>query len=337
MENEMISFVNSATNPDKELSILEDQYDIESFKAVFHNKQNSADIIISKAAKIAFAKGVADNVKDGLQRKVKYVVDNSDAIHEAVKKGLIKFDIGKDGKIFAQLRDANNHFGKKLPIHKELSAKGINVAEMANALQMKAIEEQLSQIIDVLAEIGTDVSRVLEGQQNDRIGLFYSGLNLYLEAKNIQDSMFSKYISAQSLKALSDANAQMVQSIQSDVRYLLTKEYKKSKGKQEEFIQERMLDINKSFEIIYRSFMLKAVIYYEQGEMPAMLTALDEYGKFLQRVIIPNAMQLSEHDINDVYLQDGIWEKRAASFLQTEELKKELSEKKVYYLEIKEN
>lgn len=315
-------------------SLFDAQYDLSVLRADIKESQESSDAIISKLADALYAKTLGEEVKDFVKPKVRYVVEDSAKLYKAIKNRAIKLDCSSDKqKMYAQIRNGNK-FGKKLCIEEEWEFKDIDFAQLSNALQMKAIENQLESILDVLEEIETDVTRIIEGQQNDRIGFFFSGMNLYLESKSIQDEMLKKFVAANALKSLSDANAQMVQSIQTDIAYLLKQEYNKSKSKRLERINERMTSINKSFEVIYRSFILKAIIYYEQSEIQAMISAIDEYGTFLKNTIIPYAPQLSEHDINDIYLKDGIWERRAASILETEKIKAELQSPKVFYIEM---
>ena len=97
-----------------------------------------------------------------------------------------------------------------------------------------------------------------------------------------------------------------------------------------------MRNINKSFDIIHRSYLLRSAIYYERNEIPAMLSTMDEYGKFLKCDIIPNAPLLTEFDRSDVLLQDGKWERRALMFSEIGSIKKQLADTNVYYLEIEE-
>lgn len=55
------------------------------------------------------------------------------------------------------------------------------------AMQMEAIKQQLQSIIESLKDIEGKVIEVIQGQRNDRIGLFYSGLSLYVESRERTD------------------------------------------------------------------------------------------------------------------------------------------------------
>lgn len=57
---------------------------------------------------------------------------------------------------------------------------------------MKAIQSQIQQISDKISVIGESIKEVLQGKQNDRIGLYYSGMALYLESKSVIDNDMKK-------------------------------------------------------------------------------------------------------------------------------------------------
>ena len=296
-----------------------DEFDIVNLKQVVKVKQNEADCLLTQIATALMEK---DNSSKERSDEVKYVVDMNNEIKEAFKKGEIRFDINKKtGEVYAQLRKKNGHYGKKLSIKEEIN-EDVEADDIGLALQMQAIAEKLVDIIDVLEEIGEAVVEVLQGQQNDRIGLYYSGQNLYFESKHISDRTFKSYLLAQSLKTLSDASAQMVQSIKTDIQYLVDKKYKSKKEKSLQIIDDKMIDINKSFEIVHRAFVLRADIYYEQGELEAMLRVLDSYGNFLEKVIVPVSSKLMEYDVNDTLLKEGVWEKRAGAFVEIKDMRK---------------
>ena len=132
-------------------------------------------------------------------------------ILDSIENGDLKLVTSKDGNIYAQLRKSNGKFGKRLPIKKELEESGVTVDELQMALQVKAIEEQLHKIVAVLEDIDKKVKNVLQGQHNNRKGLFYSGLSLFIESKQIQDARLKKEMIVQALKSLNDAKFQMIQ------------------------------------------------------------------------------------------------------------------------------
>lgn len=81
---------------------------------------------------------------------------------------------------------------------------------------------------------------------------------------------------------------------------------------------------------------MKAVIYYEKNELPAMMTVMESFAKFIQNTIIPYAPKLTEYDLNDRLLQKGVWESRADLLLDLRPLKEKLENANAFYLETEE-
>ena len=141
-----------------------------------------------------------------------------------------------------------------------------------------------------------------------------------------------KFLIGQALKALTDGNEQLLQEMQASIKYLLEGQYKSKKNKSAADIKEKMAIINKCFDIIHRCYFLKAMVYYDSNEPNAMLTVLDEYGRFLKNVIMPNAGALTEFDPTDVLLIEGKWERRAQQFSQIGEIKAQMLNASMVYV-----
>jgi len=310
---------------DEELSPYSPDYPVRSLyngiKVKLEEAQSAADGIYKAVLKeVPMATQIYQTSKKG----VRYVVDTSEKMLEKIECGEIKFEVTKAGKMTAQLKNGNK-FGEKVPIKREAFKKGINPSDMANALQMKALQEQLQDVADQIALIDYSVKDVLQGQQNDRIGLYYSGLRLFIESQNTRDVLLRNALLVQSLKTLSDSSFQLVETMKSDIRYLLEHEYESAKGKRIELINERIANIHKSFEFIHQSSMLRAAIYCQQNEMLAMTTVLDEYSNFIETLIVANAPRLAVLDPSDNGLEDGIWNTRANLRIDIKEFAKQLS------------
>ena len=245
-------------------------------------------------------------VREATKKGYKYVVDATESTLEAIDSGKIKLTTENSGKMYAQIREANGRYGSKLPIKKEVFAKGIDPIQMANALQMKALQEQVQQIANQIAVIDHSVREVIHGQQNDRIGLYYSGLSLYLEARNVNDPEMKKALIAQSLRALSEAGFQLGLTMQSDIKYLADGEFKIAKGKSVGLIDSRINSINTSFAFIHQATMLRAGIYCNEGELTAMSTVLKEYSYFIEGTVAKNANLLAQCDKTDTGTEKGV-------------------------------
>lgn len=321
----------------KDVSELEpnaERFAISTFKSLIESRQLQAQNIVNEVVRVVFSAVNASTLGSTIQEsQVSYVLDMPKSIEEGLQKGLLKLDENKAGEMFAQLRDSNGAFGKKIPIKKDLVKQGIDPITVANAMQLQAIQQQLTEVVEALEVISEDIAEVVQGQYNDRLGLYYSGLNLYLESQHINNENFKQLVASQAIKALSDGCAQMRLAMESDIRYLLEGKYKKKKGQSAAEIESRMANINQSFEAIHRSYVLKSAVYFDMGEMKAMLDTIDQYGKFLSSQIVPNAPKLREFDSSDVLLEDGVWEKRAKSISAVAEIQTRISNETAYYLE----
>ena len=288
---------------------------------------------------VSKASPIAAQVREATKKGYKYVVDATESTLEAIESGKIKLTTENSGKMFAQIREANGHYGSKLPIKKEVFARGIDPIQMGNALQMKALQEQVQQIADQIAIIDHSVREVIQGQQNDRIGLYYSGLTLYLEARNVNDPEMKRALIAQSLRALSEARFQLGLTMQSDIKYLADGDYKIGKGKSVELIDKRIDSINQSFGFIHQATMLRAGIYCNEGELSAISTVLNEYSYFIDSTIAKNAGILAQCDRTDTGTDKGVWKTRAKLKLDVSEFKKQLNapDKMIYLGVSKEN
>lgn len=310
------------------LSLFDEQFSIADFSHAVETAENSSSDILEatkRAVYHAFEKDADSN-------DPKYIVNFDDETKAAIKCGSVELVPAKDGGFYAQLRNTETkRLSSKLSITEELGEEGVDAAALQAALQMEAIKKQLATIIQSIQEIEGKVTEVIQGQRNDRLGLFYSGLSLYVEAKEIQDASLKQQITSQALRSINDANAQMIQDIRTNIEYLITGEYKNHKkitGKIEEYLNV----IHQCYDVVYRAAFLKATIYQENGEIAAMLTAIDEYGRFVEKLIVPYAGKLSELDQHSQFIESGTWGKIAGTLSSCRELRKQIAENRMYLL-----
>ena len=282
---------------------------------------------------------MAAQFHDSMKKGYRYVVDATESTLEAIESGKIKLTTENTGKMYAQIREANGHYGSKLPIKKEVFAKGVDPVQMANALQMKALQEQVQQIADQIAFIDHSVKDLLQGQQNDRIGLYYSGLALYIEARSVNDRELKKSLIAQSLRSLSEATFQLGLTMRSDIKYLADHEYSISKGNSVELIDKRMKSINQSFLFVHQATMLRAGIYCNDGELAAMSAVFKEYSHFIDGTVAINAGLLAQCDVTDTGTEKGVWKSRSKLKFDVSEFNKQLNtpDKTIYLSVSREN
>jgi len=307
------------------LSLFDEQFTISDFKSAFERAEVTSESVLSST------RTAVQKAFDNSDEKSNYVVDMNDDLKNAIENGDVELVTSKNGDIYAQLRNSNGRFGKPLSIKKELTEEGITVEALQMAIQMEAIKAQLQIIIEGMREIEGRVTDVIQGQRNDRIGLFYGGLSLYVEARNIRDDVLRKQVTAQALQSISNANSQMIQDIRSSVEFLVTGQYHNS-NKMTSKIDEHLTIINQCYDVVYRASFLKAAIYQDNGEIASMLTAIDEYGRFVERMIVPYAGKLSELDKHNKFIEKGTWGAIAHSLVGCKELRQQICNNNTYLL-----
>lgn len=317
-----------------EISPYDSNYPVQllanGLKKTISQAQTAIGTIYKEVAKVS---PVIAEAQKAMKESSRYVVDMSDELMKAIDQGIIKLQQNKDGKLYAQLMQDNGKLGNKLGIKKEVFHGELDPTQIANALQMVALQEQIQGIANQIIMIDHSVREVLQGQQNDRIGLYYSGLAMFLEAQNTDNEGLKQALLVQSLRSLAESIFQLELTMKSDIKYLVDKEYNAEKGKKTKMIDEKMSNINKSFEFIHQASLLRAAIYCEQGEMKAMTTALGEYSRFIEDTVAKNAELLALCDVGDRGEMSGIWKSRAELKLDVAEIQKQLATKeKTFYL-----
>lgn len=289
------------------LDLYDEQFHFGAFKKLIEKKASQSDKVLNGAFKSM------QNDDPNL------VVDLSDEMKEKYKKGLLRFDKDKNGNMYAQLRDENGKYSKKLNIKEQ-----INETDLILASQLNSIQNLLIEIVDTLEDIENSVNDVLSGLHNDRVGLYYSGLSLYLEALQATDKELKKELIAQSLKSLNDSQAQIVQEFKSDIAYLKSPDFLKTKIKKYDRLVEKMQNIHECYQNINRIITLKAMIYFDNNQFSSLMMVYTEYQRFISGVVKPNAGFLIECDPQDDYLMNEIWNKRVNSLAKCKEIQRQL-------------
>ena len=126
--------------------------------------------------------------------------------------------------------------------------------------------------------------------------------------------------------------------MKSDISYLLNHEYESKKGNRIPLIDEKMTNINKCFEFIHQSALLRAAIYCQQNELIAMTTVLKDYSFFIETLIASNAEQLAILDPKNKGTNNSIWNTRGKLKIDVLNFAEQLnSPNKTLYIGLKED
>lgn len=238
----------------------------------------------------------------------------------------------KDDVLKAVICDSNGTIKQHMNVKYESFCNIPNSAELANSLQMAGISQQLATIKEQLEMVSCAVQEVLAGQQNDRIALYYAGEQIYLEANKTQNKFLRMQLTASAIRSLEEAKAKMIESIKLDIANIRAYDQQEIKLRPKE-LSDRITRINKSFEVVNRAALLKAGIYHELGEIPAMMFSLQQYAAFLSESINANAKLLYDYDKSDTKIE-GKWHERARNIPKSIQLMIESHEQDRQLLEI---
>lgn len=319
------------------LSPYDDNYPVQLLSSNLDKMLGMADVAVERIYhKVSKYASDAAQLKNALTKDYRFVLDISDDVKKRIANGDLKLTVENGGKTYAQFKN-NGRYGKKIPIKREDYGGNIDPVQLANAMQMRAIQDQLETVSEQLLLIDSSAHQIIQGQQNDRIAMYYSGLSLYLEAQNISDEVMRKQLIAQSLRALNEATFQLNLTLKSDIEYLESKEYEKHKKQRASLIDEKMNSINQSFKFIHQASMLRAGIYCAQGELTTMTAVLGEYSKFIADRIAGNAGLLAECDVSDKGIEGTGWKARADFKIDIADISRQIAQKdKVIYLTAEE-
>lgn len=312
------------------VNLFDEQFSISDFRTSVEQAEKRSESILGsarEAIKRAFEKDEAE---------LKYVLDLSKDVKTALENGEVHLDRGKNGEIYAQLRCSNGRYGNKISVKEELQNENITFDELEFAMRMDVIKEQLENIIKSIKQIEIKVEEIVQGQRNDRIGLFYSGLSMYLESRTISDEYLKKQLLAQSIKTINDSYHQVIQDMRESMAYLMTEKYREEPKRMSENVENRLEIIRQCYDVVYRSTFLKATIYQEIGEIQAMLVTLNEYSRFVEKLITPYVGKLSELDRNSRFIGSSVWGQMAATLNGCNQLVQKLTSDEVHYLNLGE-
>lgn len=271
------------------------------------------------------------STSDGTRTEDRLVVDVDSETMKKFRDGSIKL-VQEHGNFYAQIRE-KGRYGKKLPIKPESFQVGLGPEAVVMALQIQALQKQMQNLSSQVRQIDQNVHEVLQGQQNDRMALYYSGVALYLESMNVRDPALQTILTSQAMKTLTDSCFQLTMTLKSDVEYLALGKYRMDKAHQSDKMKEKMLEIDKAFETIHQASLLRAGIYLSRGELKASVSVLQEYSAFIEGTIAKNAVLLSQCAVNDSGKEQEGWHRRANLRLDVEAAVRMLeSDNNVWYI-----
>lgn len=282
----------------------------ESFEVAEKKREESTNNIMGKLIHAIFA---TDIISKSLENSTVKVV-LSDEAKTNLRNGTWKWMNAKDKDYFfrAIVVDKKGQTQEHALLKKDC-LKGIDVGQIAVAMQGMAIQKQLTQISEQMIELTFGIDDLKAGQINDRVGLYYSAEFLYREAIRTNNSEMRNQMIVESLSVLNTAIEQIKQTTLQNLKKIDDK-YKAThyRGVSPEMLDSQVNEIKNGFQVIHKAEALKTAIYCNCGEYKTAVYSLLGYKDFLVKSLegsYKNAISYADRNY-----KDNFWEQRVKEF-----------------------
>jgi|GEM_PF-4224957 len=211
---------------------------------------------------------------------------------------------------------ANAGSGKFI-CHVQLEQVNPKIFELSSQL---ALQSAIADLTSQLEEINVKIDKILMGQQNDRLALVDSCEQQFLEAVNVDDEVFRKFLMANVIKTGNDARAQLMKTFKDDIKYIQELPSKDEKFKIQYLnltdknfnkeISSRMNSLYETYRAIGRSSMVLMFVYQGLGQDKNIEISLKPLQGMLQEISNNKSIQnkLYEYDIWDKQKEvESVW------------------------------
>lgn len=224
-----------------------------------------------------------------------------------LKLGIYKM-AGKKG-LLAQLRD-----GETGEIIKQIKLQERNIPNgSVEALSDFSTHVQVQQLAGMMEEVLNGISSIQQGQRNDRIGLFYSARQKYIESQLISNEDLKLMMLQSAISTATDARMQMMTTLFSDLDELA--DNRKLKKKEKDEIQYQ---IHMALECINDCTLISALSYLALNEEPSCISTLESYQAFVEQAFLEvhrSGMTYAEIMHDNLKINNDVWLKKPGELI----------------------
>ena len=280
-----LSFLLGVSNMNDMFKVLESEIDVLDASLYDFEETDLSKVLFDKSKNILMKKAIGliektPAFKEFLESlKVQQIFDvsMSKSAKELYEKGelVLKCSKKKNGLI-PILFDRSGKFSEQVT----LNTRDIT-PELSSALSNLAIQQQLGQLMDQMKLMNNTIQRIEIGQRDDRIGLYLSARQQFIEAMNIKDTSLQSQALLNSALIANNAKHQLMQSMRSDIKQIINNN---SLGKKE---RDKLSDaVRSSMKYINETTSLCTMAYSALGEDKALLASLKNYQCFIEQTLL---------------------------------------------------
>ena len=214
---------------------------------------------------------------EALKPKQLFDVNMSKSARELYDNGelILKYS-KKKGGLLPTLSNSRGTFAEQVTLDKRQVT-----PELSSALSNLSMQSQLTQLMDQMKVMNRSIQRVEIGQRDDRIGLYLSARQQFIEALSIEDKNLQSYALMNAVNVANNAKHQLMQSIRSDVRQIVFNKdiKKKEKDKLSEAVRSSLRYVNETTGLC-------VMTYSALGEEKPLLASLKSYQCFIRQTLL---------------------------------------------------
>lgn len=224
-------------------------------------------------------------------------------------KGTLKLLTRKNGSFLAELiNPKTNKIVKKVDLKEVDLTPNLDQARAQFMMQM-----QMAQIAADIREIGQEIEKVRQGQQDDRIAKTNAAKEKLIQARSIKDASLRKKMYLQVISDAEVSRNQLILNQKSIIEYI---QNLPSKGFRIYFpminpkkIDEELDRLMEGLNVINMASLVEIMAYYELGEIEAALKSLAHYNNFIKTTYLDNPKLVERLDGLSINT-DNIWQNK---------------------------
>jgi tetratricopeptide (TPR) repeat protein len=190
-------------------------------------------------------------------------------------KWTLKYSKTKDGLI-PTLSDESGKFVEQVTLNPKDIA-----PNLSDALTNLSLQQQLGQLMEQMKTLNNSIERIEIGQRDDRLGLYYSARQQYIEAISMSNETLQSHALLNTVNTANNANHQLMQSMRSEIEQIVrNKKLKKNER------DKLSTNVRNTLRYINETTELCVISYVALGENKSMLASLKSYQCFIKQTFL---------------------------------------------------
>lgn len=272
-----------------ELDVLDDSlYDLDSSDLSLVLYEKSQNILMEKTKNLIEKSPVFIEYLEKMKPIEYFDVNMSNNAKELYEKGelILKYSKNKKG-LLPTLSSLDGKFSEQVTLEPRLVT-----PELSSALTNLSMQYQLTQLMDQMKLMNQTIQRIEIGQRDDRLALYFSSRQQYIEAIAISNKELQSYALLNAVNVANNAKFLLMQSIRSDIEQIVHNS--KLKKKERDKLSQ---NVRTSLKYVNEATGLCVMTYSGLGEDKPLLASLKSYQRFISQTLLkkePDGLSIAD-------------------------------------------